>query len=161
MIKTKNQLLTFILTVSVIVLACGGSGGGGDDDPMLTDEQIRLRALAGTTGITWTATSITFDGAPADGFDNFSLTIRGTDNTAKTYTSIDGDPLFDASGTWAFNGTNINQLIFDGESDNVYSISNIDADATPATLTLTVNFTNPGSSAAGTNGTYVLNMQAQ
>lgn len=158
MIRTKHYILSLLVILSFSVLSCGG--GGGDDTPTLTAEEQRLLDLGGTSGATWIATSITFDGAPATGFDNFSLTLRGT-ATSKSYTSIDGDPLFAASGTWSFNGTNINQLIFSGDESNIFTLSNIVTTSTPATARLTVNFTSDGGAAAGTSGLYVLNLQAQ
>ena len=158
--KIKNLLLVCLTMVLMLSLACGDDDGGGDD-PQLTPEEQRLLDLGGSSGITWVATSITQDGAPAAGFDNFTLTVRGTE-TSKTYNSTDGDPLLNASGTWDFNGTNINQIIFDGDSDNVYSLSGINFTTAPATFTMTVNYTNPGGGTrAGGNGTYVFNMQAQ
>lgn len=159
MIRTKHYILSLLVILSFSVLSCGG-GSGGDDTPTLTAEEQRLLDLGGTSGATWIATSITFDGAPATGFDNFSLTLRGT-ATSKSYTSVDGDPLFAASGTWAFNGTNINQLIFSGDESNIFTLSNIVTTTTPATARLTVNFTSDGGAAAGTSGLYVLNLQAQ
>ena len=158
MMRTKYLLLSLLTLFSFAVLSCGG--GGDDDSPGLTDEEQRLLDLGGTSGSTWTATSITFDGAPATGFESFSLTLRGT-ATSKTYTSVDGDPLFQASGTWDFNSGNINQVIIDGNTGNVFTISNFNASATPATMRLTVNFTAQGGAAAGTDGLYVLELQAQ
>ena len=160
MIKIKNLILTVMCLAMITALSCGDDGGGGGPEP-LTDEEQRLLDLGGTTGVTWVATSITQDGAPANGLENFSITMRGTE-TSKTYTSTDASPFLRASGTWDFNSGNINQLIFDGDTDNVYAVSNFNATATPATMRLTVNYTNPaGGVAAGQNGTYVFNLQAQ
>jgi len=157
MIKLKNYFLAFAAIALMFTFACGGDDGPSEP----TAEELRLTALAGDSGVTWRAVSITQDGSPANGFDNFSLTMRGTADS-KTYTSSDADPLIAASGPWAFNGTNLNQLIFNDDSDNVFNISNLNTDATPATVTLTVNFTNPnGGGAAGASGTYVFNLQAQ
>jgi len=157
--RTKNYLLSLLVLVSFSIVSCGG-GGGGDDTPTLTPEEQRLVDLAGSSGTTWVATSITFDGAPATGFENFSLTLRGT-VTSKTYTTADGDPLFGATGTWDFNGTNLNQIIVDGDTDNVFTVSNLVTTTTPNTVTLTVNFTADGGAAFGTSGLYVLNLQEQ
>lgn len=161
MIKIKNLILTVLCLAMITALSCNGGDNGGDDPVPLTAEEQRLLDLGGSTGVRWVATSITQDGAPANGLENFSITMRGTE-TSKTYTSTDASPFLSASGTWDFNGTNINQLIFDGDSDNVYSISNLNTTATPATVRLTVNYTNPsGGVAAGQNGTYVFNLEAQ
>lgn len=159
MIRTKYYILSLLAILSFSVLSCGG-GDDGDGTPALTAEEQRLVDLGGTSGSTWVATSITFDGAPATGFDSFSLTLRGT-ATSKTYTSIDGEPLFAASGIWGFNGTNINQLIFGGDDNNIFTLSNLVTTTTPATARLTVNFTSDGGAAAGTSGLYVLSLRAQ
>lgn len=156
MIRTKYYILSLLVLMSVSVLSCGG--GGGDDEPELTAEEQRLLDLVGTSGSTWEASSITFDGAPAIGFDQFSFTLRGT-ATSKTYSSIDAGPLFAASGTWDFNAGNISQLIFDGNDGNIYTLSNLNTTATPNTLRLTVNFTANGGAAFGTDGLYVLNLR--
>ncbi|OEJ99683.1 lipocalin family protein [Roseivirga misakiensis] len=153
--RIKYYLFSLLIVASLGVMSCGG---GDDDGPSLTPEEQRLVDLVGTTGSTWEASSITFDGAPAEGFDAFSFTLRGT-TTSKTYTSIDGDPLFQASGTWDFNGDNLNELIFDGNTNNVFVLSNLNTVATPNTLRLSVDFTTPGGGVAfGTDGLYVLNL---
>lgn len=160
--RIKSSLLLLSLISLSILSSCGG-GGGGDDTPQLTPAEQRLVDLAGSsTGVTWATTSVTFDGAASDFFSDLTLTIRGT-ATSKTYTSTNGSPLWGASGTWDFNGTNIDQVIFDGDGGNVYTIS-VNASATPATLTMTVNYTASGGVAAGVNGangTYVFNMAKQ
>lgn len=160
MIKIKNLFLSLVAISTVLALSCGGGGGGGDDTPTPTPAEQRLIDLGGSSGITWVPTSVTQDGAPANGFETFSITIRGTE-ASKTYSTTDSETLLSSSGTWDFNGTNLNQLIFDGDSDNVWVISNLNADATPATVTLTVNYTADGGAAAGSSGTYVFNLQEQ
>lgn len=155
----KTLKLLLILSLFAFATACGG----GDDEPDLTPEEQRLVDLAGTeSGVTWATTSVTFDGAPSEFFSDLTITFRGT-ATSKTYTSTNGTPLFNASGTWDFDGTNINALIFDGDGGNVYT-ANVNASATPPTLTMTVNYTASGGVAAGVNGangTYVFNMAQQ
>lgn len=155
--KKTFSFLFCLLTLSLMV-SCGG-----DDEPDLTPEEQRILDLTGTTGITWKATSVTFDGAPANGLDNFSITLRST-NTSKVYSSRDGDPFLNPTGSWSFNGTNLNQLIFDADDANIYAITNINSSTDPATLTMTVNFTKGGGLAAGVkgaDGTYVFNLEAQ
>lgn len=158
-----KRIKSYFLALSLISLAILSSCGGKDDGPSLTPEEQQLVDLAGTsTGVTWATTSVTFDGAPSDFFTDLTITFRGT-ATSKTYTSTNGTPLFNASGTWSFNGTNINQITFDGDTGNVYTIS-VNASATPATLVMTVNYTASGGVAAGVNGangTYVFNMEKQ
>lgn len=158
MIKLRNYLFAITAIAVMFTLACGGGGDDGPGEP--TAEEQRILDLAGTTGSTWIATSITQDGAPANGFDNFSLTMRS--GTSLTYSANNSTPLIAASGPWEFNNDNINQIIFNGDSDNVFNVSNLNTTNTPATVTLTVNFTNPnGGTAAGASGTYVFNLQAQ
>jgi len=162
MIKFKNLVFAIVSIAVISALSCGGGGGGGGDDPVpLTPEEQRLLDLGGSSGVTWVATSITQDGAPTDGLENFSITLRGTE-TSKTYNSTDASPFLSSSGTWDFNNDNISQLVFDGDSDNVYVISELNTTSTPATVKLTVNYTNPqGGVPAGQNGTYVFSLQAQ
>lgn len=156
----KIQSFFFVLgLISLSVIASCGGGGGGDDTPNLTPEEQRLVDLAGTTGVTWAATAVTFDGAPANGLDNFSVTFRGN-SSSKTYNSVDGDPFLGATGTWNFVGTNINQITFDGNTDNVYNLS-LNSSANPAVLTMTVNYTSNGGTRAGANGTYIFTLQEQ
>jgi hypothetical protein len=154
----KSSLLAFSL-ITLFLFSCGG---GGDGEPDLTPEEQRVVDLAGSAaGVTYAASSITFEGSPAEGFDNFRLTLRGT-ATSKTYTTTNGDPVFAASGTWSFNDTNINQILIDNVTSNVYNISSLDA--TAGTFTLSVNFVANGGVAAGTNstnGTYVFNLVKQ
>ena len=152
----RVYLALCIVSGLVLGLSCG------DDEPTPpTPEEQRLLDLGGSAGVTWAATSITQDGAPAQGLENFSITFRGTE-TSKTYSSTDASPFFVASGTWDFNNDNIGQLIFDGNSDNVYVISNLNTETTPATVTLTVNYTNPsGGVISGQSATYVFNLEAQ
>lgn len=158
MLKMKNIALLAISMFTIVLFSCGGGGG---TDP-LTPEEQRLLDLAGSaSGVTYTASSITFEGSPATGFENFRLTFQGT-ATSKTYSTVDGDPVFSASGSWAFNGTNINQIVIDNNTSNVFNISSFDASA--GTFTLTVNFVANGGVAAGTNstnGTYVFNLVKQ
>lgn len=165
--QTMKRIKSYFLILNIIGLAilssCGGGGGGGDDTPQLTPEEQRLVDLAGTsTGVVWATTSVTFDGAASDFFEDLTITFRGN-ATSKTYTSTNGNPLFGASGTWDFNGTNIGEIIFDGDSGNIYSIT-VNASASPSTLVMTVNYTASGGVAAGVNGangTYVFNMAQQ
>lgn len=159
--RFRNTLLTLVMVaMALTITACGGGGG---DEPQLTPEEERLLALAGSTGTTWNAVSVTFAGAPDDRFDNFSLTLRGTDPEATlSYTSQNGAPVFQSSGTWILTSTTTIEI--DGNSSNVFNINSLNTNTTPATMTLSVNFTSGGGVAAGTSGTdgqYVFNLEAQ
>tara|TARA_R110001592_G_scaffold247812_2_gene509956 strand:- start:5173 stop:5652 length:480 start_codon:yes stop_codon:yes gene_type:complete len=159
MIRIKHLSFLLIAICALTLSSCGG--GGGDDTPALTAEEQRLLDLVGTTGVTYEASSITFNGTAATGFDNFTLTLRGT-ASSKTYSTTDGDPVFKASGSWAFKGTSISEILIDANSNNTFVISSFNA--TAGTFTLTVNFVANGGVAAGTastNGTYVFNLVKQ
>ena len=156
----STTLRTFFYSFLLLFMM---SCGGGDDEPSLTEEEQRILDLVSTNGITWKATSVTFEGAPANGLDDFSVTLRSA-NTVKAYSSNDADPFLKPNGSWAFNNDNLNQIIFDNDEVNVYGITNINTSSTPATLTLTVNFIKQGGTAAGVqgaDGTYVFNLEAQ
>lgn len=158
----KSYFLILSLIGFTMLTSCGSDDGGGDDTPQRTPEEQRLFDLAGTTGITWATTSVTFDGASSNFFSDLTLTLRGSVN-AKRYTSSNGSPLWLASGTWDFNGDNLDQIFFDGDDGNIYNIS-INAGSSTSTLTMTVNYTSNGGVAAGTNGangTYVFTMEEQ
>ena len=161
--RFKTSLLSLLAIFSFALVSCGGGSGGGDDTPEPTPEEQRIVDLAGSSsGITWATTSVTFDGASSNFFSDLTLTIRGN-SSSKTYISANGSPLWGANGTWDFNGTNLNEIIFDSDNGNVYTIS-LNTSATPSTLTMTVNYTASGGVAAGingANGTYVFNMEEQ
>ena len=161
MIRIKHLSFLLIAICALTLSSCGG-GGGGDDTPALTAEEQRLLDLVGTTGVTYEATSITFENAPATGFDDFTLTLKGT-ASSKTYSTTDGEPVFKLTGgTWAFKGTSISEILIDGNANNTFVISSFNA--TAGTFTLTVDFVANGGVAAGTastNGTYVFNLVKQ
>lgn len=149
--KFKFLLLALF---SISILSCGG-----DDSPDPTPEELRLIEIAGSgNGITWSAASVTFEGSPSVNFDGMTLTLR-TASAGETYSSTNGDPVFSSSGTFALNPSNLNQITIDGNSNNVFNITNLNSSASPATMTLTVNFTESGGTIEGTNGTYVFNLQ--
>lgn len=160
--KTNSLLRSFFfLAIITIVSACGPK-----EDPITPEEQ-RLLDLAGSTGTTWNATSVTYDNAPDDRFDGLSLTLRGTDPLAAlTYSSTNGAHVFNSSGTWELTSvtTSSATVIIDNNTSNEFTISNLNTDATPATMTIRVNFTSGGGVAAGSSGTdgsYVFNFEAQ
>ncbi|WP_421976874.1 hypothetical protein [Roseivirga seohaensis] len=162
MFRIKHLSFLLIALFALTLSSCGGGGGGGGDDtPTLTAEEQRLLDLVGTTGVTYEATSITFNDVAATGFDDFTLTLRGT-ASSKTYSTTDGDPVFKATGSWAFKGTSISEILIDSNSNNTFVITNFSASA--GTFTLTVDFVASGGVAAGmngTNGTYVFNLVKQ
>jgi len=136
------------------ILACGG-----DDNAPPTEEELRLIEIAGSgNGITWTATSVTFESLAVTFFDGMTLTLR-TASTGETYSSTNADPVFGTNGTFAINPSNLNQITIDGNANNIFNITNLDSESTPATMTLTVNFTETGGGIEGISGTYVFNLE--
>ena len=160
--KMKKGLIVLLLLATVFTLnSCGSGGDDEDETPTLTAEEQRLLDLAGTSGITYVATSVTFEGSPDPRFDDFTLRLRGT-ATNKTYITTDGEPVFQPSGSWTFNGTNINQILIDRNTNNTFVLSSFNAAA--GTFTITVNFAASGgvaSGISGTNGTYIFNLEKQ
>lgn len=157
--KIKQLAFLLVAFTSFALLSCGGGGGGGDDTPQLTEEEQRLLDLAGTTGITYEAVSVTRDSETNNEYDDFTLFLK-TGTSSNTYTTTDGDPIFDASGTWSVSSSNINQVtISRGSSTFPATMSNFNAAA--GTFTLTINYTAQGGAAAGLSGTYVFNMEKQ
>ena len=155
-IKYKSLLLSLIAVLCVGSLACGGDDNGGG----LTDEQQRLLDLAGTTGVTWTNSTVTFEGQPLTSFEGSTITLT-VSGTSGSYTSTGEwvDLLGSSSGTWGLATGNINQIIFNGDLDNVFNISNFSTTGNPS-ATLTVNYTSNSSGASGTSGTYVISITA-
>jgi hypothetical protein len=153
--KFKSLLLTLLVVTTFI-----GITGCGDDEPDKSPIDQRCEEIGGASGKTWTASSITFESAPAAGFDNFSLTLNCS---AKSYSATDGDPIFAATGTWDFNGGNVNELIFDGNEGNIFTISGLNTSSSPQTMTLTVDYIAPGGVAngvAGTDGRWIFNLES-
>ncbi len=112
--KKINFLLTTVLILGLTIYSgCGSTG----TDPQDTPAKLRLAELEGT----WSATagSVTRDGLAEPAYDNFTLTISGTltdDNTnvvnTSSYTTNDSaNPAVFPSGTWAFDGTNVNSIV--------------------------------------------------
>ena len=100
--------------------------------------------------MTWVATSIAFDGRRPQ-TDLTILHLPLLDQPHLKHSTVGGAPVFGANGTWDFNNGNLNQIVIDGNSDNVFTISGLNTVLSPARVTITVNFTTPtGGVAAGT-----------
>ncbi len=106
--KKLNYLLSAVIMLSLVVYA--GCGSKGKNDPTQAEVQLnKLKAHA------WKATtgSVTRDGSAEANFDTFTLSFTGIpkDETASgSYTTTSGGEVF-PSGTWSFDGTNVNRLV--------------------------------------------------
>jgi hypothetical protein len=81
-----------------------------------TPEQIATEALTGTGTQLWTVAgggSVTRDGQNITStFATFELFLNA--GASKTYSTRNAADLFDASGTWAFAGTNFDKITLSG-----------------------------------------------
>lgn len=157
--KNNNWLRFFVLLLSVAILSSCGGGGSSDPDPtpQPTAEELQVAKLAGTSAKTWTATSITFNGAPSVTYSNpsaFSITFR----TARTYSTNTGSPVFQSSGSWTFNNANLNSLIFDASQNKIGTISGLNAAGTQMTITIDYELTSTSGRIEAINGRYVFTL---
>ncbi len=151
----KIQLLVFFFLLLCMVIFAGCKKD--DDTVEKTAEQLQTEKLTKT----WVYENVTLEGAaPAEDYTGFRVTFAASsDATNKTYTTVNGQSAWPASGTWSFVGSNLNVI---KRNDNIeMTVSNL----TVTTLTLT--FTIPdtggrfGERNQGTTGTYVFTLRAQ
>jgi hypothetical protein len=108
--------LSIILSYLLIIIGVSCAPGDGDADPKKkSPEELAVEKLAGTSGISY---SINNGGSiRRNSFDesvfypNFSLRFNAS---GKTYTSSNGDVLFEPSGTWEFVGANFDKIKLSG-----------------------------------------------
>ncbi len=106
--KKFNYLLSAVIVLSLVAFA----GCGPDDTVEKTAAEEQLDKLKAQS---WKATtgSVTRDGSAEANFDTFTLSFTGTpkDQTASgSYATTNGGEVF-PSGTWSFDGTNVNVLV--------------------------------------------------
>lgn len=158
MISKKLHLLLFLICSIGIITSCGGGGSDEPDpEPQPTAEELQVAKIAGTSAKTWTATAITFNGAPSVTYNDpsaFTITFR----TAKSYNTNTGSPVFQSSGNWAFNNGNLNSLIFDASQNKIASISGLNSAGTQMTLTIDFELANTGGRIEAINGRYVFTL---
>ncbi len=157
--KKTNWLNFIILLLSVAIFSSCGGGGSSDPDPepQPTAEELQIAKIAGTSAKTWTATAITFNGAPSETYNDpsaFSITFR----TAKTYSTNTGSPVFQSSGNWAFNNGNLNSLIFDSNQNTIATVSGLNSAGTQMTLTIDFELASTGGRIEAINGRYVFTL---
>ncbi|NVJ87348.1 MAG: hypothetical protein HWE15_13645 [Algoriphagus sp.] len=95
--------------------ACGGDSPS-PQPPQKTPEELAIEALTGTGTQAWAIAgggSVTRSGtAVTDLYQNFELIMNS--GSAKTYTTLNNNDLFDASGNWSFAGTNFDKFSLTG-----------------------------------------------
>lgn len=148
--KTYNLIVLVFISGFILFSGCKKN----DDDPGIPPEQVQTELLTGT----WVPGTVTFDGAPAPGFQNFSITFNG----GNTYTAQNGYPVFKNSGAWAFKqdgGTvNIQTIVLDNNPALELRITTLTATNFNSNITLS------GSANArtmGLDGTYTFNLVKQ
>ncbi|CAN5122750.1 hypothetical protein BH23BAC1_BH23BAC1_31160 [soil metagenome] len=148
--KTYNFFVLVFISGLILFSGCKKN----DDDPGISDEQRQIERLAHT----WVPGTITFEGAPAPGFQNFTITF----NTGNSYTAQNGYPVFKNSGSWAFKqeGGNINvqTIVLDNNPALELRITSLTETNFNSNITLS------GSANArtmGLDGTYAFNLVRQ
>ncbi|MDF2158622.1 hypothetical protein [Algoriphagus sp. CAU 1675] len=107
-----------IAVFAILMVFFQGCGGDGPEPapPQKTPEQLAVEALTGSGSLTWVIAgggSVTRSGTNVtELYQTFELQINS--GTTKTYTSINNNDLFDASGNWSFAGTNFDKFILTG-----------------------------------------------
>lgn len=106
----RSLLLTFL---TVAIQSCGGED---PDPPVKTAEEIATEALTGTGSQAWAVDgggSVERDGVTVtDIYTEYELILKS--GSSKTYTSKNSNDLFDASGTWTFEGSNFDKFMLSG-----------------------------------------------
>lgn len=156
--------INFLLTVGLIVSLMVYAGCGGSSDPIPdTASQIQLAKLLGTWNAT--ANSVTRDGAADASYDNFTLTLGGSnnaDNTNVNGTSTTNDMTGTyPSGTWEFNGSNVSSIIRDGVNSGKVTMTINSLTDTNLVLTFTLNVDGSGNRTAGLTGAWVFTLTKQ
>lgn len=108
----KNQLFIFLL---LIVMGMSCSSEKEDPVPVKTAEELAIESLAGTSGTTY---SIANGGSirrnnldESRFFESFTLRFNVS---GKTFSSTNGNDLFESSGTWEFVGNSFDKIKLSG-----------------------------------------------
>lgn len=115
--KIASIRLFLLALIISFAASCGGDSSPTPPDPP-TAEEIALEKLVGASGSqNWGIIgggSVTRDGRiVTDLYENFELLMRGN-ATSKTYSSLNNNDLFDASGNWSFTSTNFDKFQLTG-----------------------------------------------
>jgi hypothetical protein len=139
----KPVPLLLILLLSIV-------GACKDDDESLTPEQKRVKELSST----WRATSVMLNASPADGYNDFLLTLTGTLDY-----SVSGGPgslPFPPSGNWELGADITNQIIIASGNENIAAEYTLDGE----NLIIQLNYTGngfPNSRISGLTGSWAFN----
>jgi hypothetical protein len=111
--KLKLLKVIFAALVFMGMQACGEKPA---PTPQKTPEQLATEALTGTGTQTWGIAGggkVTRSGKDVtDLYSTFDLILNA--GSSKTYTTRNGNDLFDANGNWAFAGTNFDKITLTG-----------------------------------------------
>ena len=149
--------LTYLLTAGVLLAVLTIVGCKKDDGGGLSEEEQQLAALSGT----WAATSVNDGTTDRQDYDDFVLTINGTN---QTYTTTGGPDLLPMPEAGAFEfGANVKtQLILEPDNANTAVSYSISADGTELTWSFSYTgegFTNTRQSSVEGDWTFVFTKQ--
>jgi hypothetical protein len=153
--------LTILIALTISLSSCKNKKE--DPAPIKTPEQLAIEDLAGESSLTWTVANggtVTRDGrSETNIYQDFEIQFTGNTNS-KTYSTSNGNDLFDNSGNWAFVGDNLDKIQLAGTkpaSGNEISYTRSGND-----LTLTFNIAVPGARTipnAAVAGSYVFRLK--
>jgi hypothetical protein len=137
--KAAKLFITVIAIGSLFTFSnCGESKPAPEPVP---DKQLRLLTQ------TWKVTNVTLGGSPQTGYQNMTLTIKGTKGGTTFNYEVTGRPALSpwkTSGTWKFGTDPVTQIIRDPDlANDILNMSYIVSDPA-ATLSITFNFTGGG-----------------
>lgn len=114
MMKTVGRWFLFTSLITFF-WACGGEDPT-PQPPQKTPEELAIEALTGTGTQAWAIAgggSVTRSGTNVtDFYKDFELIMNS--GSSKTYTTLNNNDLFDASGNWSFSGTNFDKFTLSG-----------------------------------------------
>ena len=113
-----TRILTLAILVSATLYFSACDKGGGDEK---SEKEQQIEKLVGT----WNASAVTYDDEPADGYDDFQITISKASAEAMTFT-VSGRPElspWDASGTFTFGTPVASKLIRGDVVEIIYAVS--------------------------------------
>ena len=133
--KTIKLFLSIILVATIIATLDSCKGGAGGDDPEPKTEPERVSELLQSTQ--WKLSSIKVDDVSKNLFANMTITF-----TANGFTTTNGAPVWPASGTWTFSGSDAKTMTL-GDQTTV-AIESITETNLTLSLTWTKNTVGPG-----------------
>lgn len=112
MMTTQRTLLHFVLILLAFVSSCK------EDGPSLI-EQAKAQLTAGP----WGKPTVTVEGVDqSNAYEDFTITFGD-----QTYQSVNGDPMWQSTGTWAFADNEGKVMTLDGDIE--VKINRLDGDA--------------------------------